>query len=152
MEFLARDAGKAAEKYSTRGFGESRHELIERLLDPPLTLEETARLLGVCPTTVRRYTNKGVLSHFRTAGNQRRFRLSDIVAFVESHLLAQGPSPGQDPVPAADERTAEAPAPKRRRTEASPQKTRTPKRARSTPALKKAPARKRTSEVAKPSR
>lgn len=65
-------------------FRETREELVQRLLDPPLTLEETARLLGVCPTTVRRYTNKGQLRHFRTTGNQRRFRLSDVLEFLES--------------------------------------------------------------------
>jgi len=65
-------------------FRETREELVQRLLDPPLTLEETARLLGVCPTTVRRYTNKGNLRHFRTTGNQRRFRLSDVLEFLES--------------------------------------------------------------------
>lgn len=65
-------------------FRETREELVQRLLDPPLTLEETARLLGVCPTTVRRYTNKGHLRHFRTSGNQRRFRLSDVLEFLES--------------------------------------------------------------------
>src|SRR5207249_2975324 len=59
-------------------------ELVRRLLDPPLTLEEVARLLGVCPTTVRRYTNRGCLRHFRTPGNQRRFRLSDVLEFMET--------------------------------------------------------------------
>src|SRR5205823_3331932 len=44
-------------------FRESREELIRRLFDPPLTLEEAARILGVCPTTVRRYTNRGLLRH-----------------------------------------------------------------------------------------
>jgi excisionase family DNA binding protein len=65
-------------------FRETREQLVQRLLDPPLTLEEAARLLGVCPTTVRRYTNKGLLRHFRTEGNQRRFRLSDVLEFLES--------------------------------------------------------------------
>lgn len=66
-------------------FKESRQDLIKRLLDPELTLEETSRLLGVCPATVRRYTNRHWLSHHRTSGGQRRFRLSDIVRFVELH-------------------------------------------------------------------
>lgn len=66
-------------------FKESRQDLIKRLLDPELTLEETSRLLGVCPATVRRYTNRQWLSHHRTSGGQRRFRLSDIVRFVELH-------------------------------------------------------------------
>ena len=66
-------------------FKESRQDLIRRLLDPELTLEETSRLLGVCPATVRRYTNRKWLTHHRTPGGQRRFRLSDIVKFVETH-------------------------------------------------------------------
>jgi excisionase family DNA binding protein len=66
-------------------FKESRQELIRRLLDPELSLEETARLLGVCPATVRRYTNRHWLSHHRTEGGQRRFRLSNIVQFVDEH-------------------------------------------------------------------
>jgi excisionase family DNA binding protein len=65
-------------------FRETREQLVQRLLDPPLTLEEAARLLGVCPTTVRRYTNKNQLRHFRTGGNQRRFRLSDVLEFMDS--------------------------------------------------------------------
>jgi excisionase family DNA binding protein len=67
-----------------REFRESRIELIGRLLDPTLSLEETARLLNVCPTTVRRYTNRGLLTHQRTQGDQRRFKLSDVLAFLES--------------------------------------------------------------------
>lgn len=66
-------------------FKETRNELIRRLLDPQLTLEETSRLLGVCPATVRRYTNRGWLVHHRTEGGQRRFKLSNIAKFVEAH-------------------------------------------------------------------
>lgn len=66
-------------------FKETRVELVRRLLDPELSLEETSRLLGVCPATVRRYTNRGWLAHHRTTGGQRRFRLSDIVKFVDEH-------------------------------------------------------------------
>ncbi len=62
---------------------ENREQLVERLLDPTLTVSETATLLGVCPTTVRRYTKRGVLNCFRTPGNQRRFKLSDIISFME---------------------------------------------------------------------
>lgn len=71
--------------YYRGNFKEDRNALIKRLLDPQLTLEETSRLLGVCPATVRRYTNRGWLTHHRTDGGQRRFRLSDIVKFVEVH-------------------------------------------------------------------
>lgn len=72
-------------KYYSSGFKESREELILRMIDPQLNLEETARLLGVCPATVRRYTNRGWLEHHRTTGNQRRFKLSGIVNFVERY-------------------------------------------------------------------
>lgn len=63
---------------------ETKEELLRRLLDPTLTLEEAARLLDVCPTTVRRYTNRGILAHERSAGNQRRFKLSDVLEFREA--------------------------------------------------------------------
>lgn len=68
---------------SYKEFKETREELLHRLLDPEISLEEAARILNVCPTTVRRYTNKGALRHHRTAGNQRRFRLSDVLSFME---------------------------------------------------------------------
>ena len=72
---------------------ESREELLRRLLDPTLTLDETARMLGVCSTTVRRYTNKGILPHERSQGNQRRFKLSSVLAFIE----AQGQDAADQP-------------------------------------------------------
>lgn len=72
-------------KYYQGDFKESRTDLIRRLLDPELNLEETSRLLGVCPATVRRYTNRGWLTHHRTKGGQRRFRLSGVVKFVDEH-------------------------------------------------------------------
>ena len=71
--------------YYRGDFKESRDELMRRLLDPELTLEEVSRLLGVCPATVRRYTKRGWLAHVRTQGGQRRFRLSGVVNFVEQH-------------------------------------------------------------------
>ena len=76
---------RTAERSYKGGFTETRRELVRRLIDPELTLEETSRLLGVCPATVRRYTNRGWLGHHRTPGGQRRFRLSAIVAFVTEH-------------------------------------------------------------------
>ncbi len=61
-----------------------REDLIEKLLDPVISLEEAATLIGVCKTTVRRYTNKGELECLRTPGQQRRFRLSHVLAFVKN--------------------------------------------------------------------
>jgi len=86
VEFLGRffDDSVTA-NYYTGEFKESRQELIRRLLDPELNLEEVSRLLGVCPATVRRYTNRGWLDHHRTKGGQRRFRLTGVVKFVEEH-------------------------------------------------------------------
>ncbi|MEJ5170301.1 MAG: helix-turn-helix domain-containing protein [Fimbriimonadales bacterium] len=86
IEFLCKFfSDDVTANYYRGDFKETRQDLIRRLLDPELTLEETARLLGVCPATVRRYTNKGWLMHHRTKGGQRRFRLSAIVRFVEEH-------------------------------------------------------------------
>ena len=100
---------EVAQSSYKRPFQEKRHELIERLLDPILSLEDTARLLNVCPTTVRRYTNKGILTYYRKEvrrggktiesdtdadangekeTRQRRFRLSDVLAFLESQQSA----------------------------------------------------------------
>lgn len=84
LQTLFGTAGEEVAQNSYKAFRENRGELIQRLLDPSVTLEEAARILNVCPTTVRRYTNRGVLKHFRTAGNQRRFRLSDVLVFMES--------------------------------------------------------------------
>ncbi|MFQ3548509.1 MAG: helix-turn-helix domain-containing protein [Armatimonadota bacterium] len=83
LKILFADTQQEVAQNSYKKFRESRSELIERLLDPSVSLEEAARILNVCPTTVRRYTNKGVLKHYRTAGNQRRFKLSDVLAFME---------------------------------------------------------------------
>jgi excisionase family DNA binding protein len=86
VEFLCSFYDDAVTANYYRGeFKESRQDLIRRLLDPELSLEETSRLLGVCPATVRRYTNRGWLAHHRTGGGQRRFRLSSVVKFVNEH-------------------------------------------------------------------
>jgi excisionase family DNA binding protein len=61
---------------------ETREELLSRLLDPELTLAETAKVLDVCPATVRRYADRGTLPHHRTPGNQRRFKLTDVLDFL----------------------------------------------------------------------
>jgi excisionase family DNA binding protein len=77
------DAGRCSGTRRRRP--ETRDELLSRLLDPVLTLEETALMLEVCPATVRRYTNRGILEHERSQGNQRRFRLSSVLAFLKAN-------------------------------------------------------------------
>lgn len=78
------EAEDEAETAERKRASETREELVRRLLDPTLTIRECALLLGVCATTVRRYTNRGLLNCYRTAGNQRRFRLSEVLEFMES--------------------------------------------------------------------
>lgn len=92
LQALFNSVGEEVAQNSYKTFKESRASLIQRLLDPPLTLEETARILNVCPTTVRRYTNRGVLKHYRTVGNQRRFKLSDVLSFMEDSGRTLGDS------------------------------------------------------------
>ncbi len=89
---IAMGSDEVTQNSYKRSFKESRLELIERLLDPTLSLEDTARLLNVCPTTVRRYTNRGLLRHQRTPGDQRRFKLSDVLAFLEAQSRTDGTS------------------------------------------------------------
>lgn len=86
LEFLFSFYDDAVTANYYRGdFKETREQLLQRLLNPELSLEETSRLLGVCPATVRRYTNRGWINHHRTKGGQRRFRLSDVAKFVQEH-------------------------------------------------------------------
>ncbi len=80
---LPDETSEVADKHYKR-YKETRREMLERLLNPVLNLEEAARLLGVCPASVRRYTDRGLLAHHRTEGNQRRFHLADVVAFIQA--------------------------------------------------------------------
>lgn len=90
QQVLPLDVEAAAPPPSRNGrAAESREQLVQRLLDPVLSLEEAATLLDVCPTTVRRYTNRGVLKCYRTPGNQRRFRLSEIMSFMERRQTSE---------------------------------------------------------------
>lgn len=62
---------------------ETRDEIIRRLLDPELTLHETSAILNLSKATLRRYTDQGKLPCRRTAGGQRRFKLSEVLAVLE---------------------------------------------------------------------
>ena len=59
---------------------ETRAQMLERLMNPEVSLHEASVILGVCRATVRRYADMGALVHERTEGRQRRFRLRDILA------------------------------------------------------------------------
>lgn len=89
QQVLPLDVETVPPPQATGKAAESREQLVQRLLDPVLSLEEAAILLNVCPTTVRRYTNRGVLKCDRTPGNQRRFRLSEIMSFMERRQMGE---------------------------------------------------------------
>lgn len=76
--------GPGPRRPGRRPLTETREEIVRRLLDPELTLHEAAALLNLSKATVRRYTGLGKLQCSRTAGGQRRFKLSDLVAFLET--------------------------------------------------------------------
>jgi hypothetical protein len=62
---------------------ESRLDLVSRLLDPNLPLSETARLLNVEPAEVQRKPSPTVLVNMRPAGENKRYKLSDVISFLE---------------------------------------------------------------------
>src|SRR5258706_3968734 len=56
------------------------------MIDPDglLDIHEAARLLGVSATSLRRWTNSGVLPHLRIGGKrERRFRRGDLLALLD---------------------------------------------------------------------
>ncbi|MHA2610581.1 MAG: helix-turn-helix domain-containing protein [bacterium JZ-2024 1] len=59
----------------------ARQKLIERLIDPQLTLEEASLLLGISKQALRKYTNQGKLKCSWTPGGQRRFSLTELLNF-----------------------------------------------------------------------
>jgi excisionase family DNA binding protein len=74
------DFDRTSKKTRQRVKPETRAQLLERLVNPQISLHEASVLLRVCPATVRRYTQSGRLPHVRTAGGQRRFRFRDVMA------------------------------------------------------------------------
>lgn len=76
-------ASRSARRAGRPPLTETRDEIIRRLLDPELTLHETAAILSLSKATLRRYTDRGKLPCRRTAGGQRRFKLSDVLALLE---------------------------------------------------------------------
>ena len=55
-----------------------------------LTTSEAARHLGVSLSTIRRWSDMGYLSGYRTPGGQRRFSIEQLDAFIDS-LQSGGP-------------------------------------------------------------
>jgi excisionase family DNA binding protein len=55
-----------------------------------LTTSEAARHLGVSLSTIRRWSDMGYLSGYRTPGGQRRFSIEQLDEFIDS-LQSGGP-------------------------------------------------------------
>ena len=56
-----------------------------------LTLEQASDLLGVHPTTLRRWADEGAVDAFLTPGGHRRFRLVDLEQFEHHHHKGRCP-------------------------------------------------------------
>lgn len=54
-----------------------------------MTLSELATYLHIHPTTIRRWTNEGLLTCFRIGGRrERRFLWRDVASYLEEHAYA----------------------------------------------------------------
>jgi excisionase family DNA binding protein len=59
-----------------------------------LSLSEASALLGIHPTTLRRWADSGTIPCFRTPGGHRRFRCTDVAAWTqEKQATAVVPQP-----------------------------------------------------------
>jgi excisionase family DNA binding protein len=59
-------------------------------IDPLLTIDEVCALLKLEPQTIYQLTYRGRIPHFKIA-NRLRFKLSEIVEWIEKHKVAKGP-------------------------------------------------------------
>ncbi len=53
-------------------------------MDEWLSLSDTARLLGVHPSTIRLWSDKGVLPTHRTSGGHRRYRRNEVLLWAKT--------------------------------------------------------------------
>lgn len=62
---------------------------------PPnwLSLSQAALILGVHPTTLRRWSDEGAIRCLRTPGGHRRFLQRDLDAFLEAQIEDPSPEP-----------------------------------------------------------
>ena len=59
-------------------------------MDPLLTIDELCALLKLEPQTIYQLTYRGKIPHFKIA-NRLRFRLSEIVEWIEKQKVAKSP-------------------------------------------------------------
>lgn len=62
-------------------------------MDYLLTSSDVARLLGVAPSSVKRWTQSGLLPCVVTPGRHRRFTRAEVDAFAREHRSALSPAP-----------------------------------------------------------
>lgn len=74
--------------------GAARPEEVE--MDDFIPVREVARLAGVGPTAVKRWTESGVLRCLRTPGGHRRFRRSEVEALVRTQGAGGAAGSGAD--------------------------------------------------------
>jgi len=58
--------------------------------DSLLTIDELCALLKLEPQTIYQLTYRGKIPHYKIA-NRLRFRLSEILEWIEKHKVAKGP-------------------------------------------------------------
>ena len=60
-----------------------------------LTTSEVAKLSYVCPRTVTKWCDKGLLKHYRIASGHRRITKQDLLDFLKAHgvPINEVPSP-----------------------------------------------------------
>ena len=62
-----------------------------------ISTKEAASILGVGPTTIKRWADEGRISSLRTAGGHRRFRLQDIQALLQREQAQPQGDPSLSP-------------------------------------------------------
>ncbi|MFN8414476.1 MAG: helix-turn-helix domain-containing protein [Anaerolineales bacterium] len=58
-----------------------------------LSLSDAAKVLGVHPSTVRLWSDKGILPTHKTQGGHRRYKLNEVNLWAESNQRSQGVAP-----------------------------------------------------------
>ncbi len=65
--------------------------------DPWLKVADAARYLGLSPSTLIRYADAGDITHIRTRTGYRRFKQSDLDAYIQESRVqsrkSQAPTP-----------------------------------------------------------
>jgi len=52
------------------------------MMDRMISISETARIIGVTTRTLKRWDKEGILKVYRTLGNHRRYKFSEVEAFL----------------------------------------------------------------------